>query len=584
MSGSSPWGALPWGALDDSTVVATAGGSAAERIAEARGALFLAVEVEFYTPGLAEPQALPWGAAPWGAVGPDAAPLESPITLRASDRGYVTLPADPPGLVVYPPILAEAVEIDRALALAPDGAGAGAAWGAVRLVNDDGALDALFTAANVDGRAVRVRAGRKIPQPHGYESDPSYSDTTEVFAGIGAGLALEDRGLRVELRDAGYWLERLVDGDAYAGTGGLEGNETLAGKRKPRVRGGTLAAPVRNVRPVLVDPAALIYQWTDAGGDLVTLYERGLDGGITDAGDVADLYSGSTPAGQYRTDAPRGLFQLGSTPAGEITVDCTGDFPSGEVATDAAAIALRVLLEDASVPAQWIDDGAFIGLSAARPWAAGFALDLDEPLDSVQVVGRLLGSIGARLVPRRTGRLSCVVLDVPAPGARPAYAYTAANVVACAHRRLPQPLDPPPARLRVGYARNHTVQTSDIAPTVTAARRQVLAEPVQVVSAAAAAVLNAWRRPSDPAVVETDLLDEADAQTLVDALADLWCTASGRRLWEVTVPIAFALRHEIGAAVSLTYPLAGLSAGALGRVVGERLRWAEGLATLQVLT
>jgi hypothetical protein len=556
----------------------------ADTLAAGTGPLFLAAEIELYQPGgTSTPEGLPWGVAAWGALSIQAEPAESTDTLRASDTGWVTLPGDAPGQVVYPPRLLGAFELDRQIALPPAGAGAGAAWGALRLANTDGALDAVFAARNADGRPIRVRIGRKAPLAHGYAADPAWADTVEVFAGLGAGFALEDDALRIELRDASLFLERRGTGDTYSGAGGLNGNSALQGKRRPRTRGGTTDAPVRNVAPTLVDPAALIYQYTDAAGTIVALYEGGLAGDITAAGNVSDLYSGSTPAGQYRTDNARGLFQLGSTPARQITLDCTGAFPSGATASTAAAIAKAVLLEDAAVPSIWVDGGAFDAVDTARPWLAGFHLGLDQPLDTVEVVGRLLGSVGARMLPLRTGALSSVLLALPETGATPAYAYTTAEIVACSQRRQPAPLDPPPYRIRVGYARNHSVQTSDIAPTVDATRRQLIAEPWQVAAAASVDVLAAWRLPSDPDVLDSDLLGAGDAQALADALAALWCVPTPRRVWDVTLPLPLALRHSVGAVLRLTYPVPGLSGGALVLVVGEQLRVADGLVTIQVL-
>lgn len=559
--------------------------SVADDIAAGTGPLFLAASVELYQPGtLTVPQGQPWATLPWGTLTALAQPVESTDTLRASDAGWVTRPADPPGQVAFPPILLGSFELDRQIALAPDGAGAGAAWGALRLANPAGTLDAIFTGRNVDGRAISLRIGRKAVLAHGYAADPAWAETMEVFAGLGAGLAMEEAALRVELRDAGYWLERRGGGETYSGAGGLAGTDALKGKRKPRVRGGTNANPVRNVAPVLVDPAALIYQYTDAAGTVVALYEGGLAGGITFSANVTNLYAGATPAGQYRTDNAKGLFQLGSTPARQITVDCTGAFPDATTPSSAALIAREVLLQDAAVPSAYVDSAAFTAVDAAAAWTAGFHLGLDQQLDAVEIVGRLLGAIGARLVPLRNGKLSAVLLRAPAVGATPAYAYDAGQVIACLPRRLSAPLDPPPYRFRVGFARNHTAQTSDIAPTVTAARRQVIAEPWQVAAASSADVLAAWRLPSDPDVLDSDLLAPADAQALADVLVALWSTVTPRRVYDVTVPLPLVLRHGVGDLVRVAFPVAGLAGGALGLVVGEQLRGGDGTATFQVLT
>jgi hypothetical protein len=556
----------------------------ADDLAAGSGPLFLAAEIVVFQPGSATvPTGDAWGAFAWGTLTNAEDPLESTDTLRVSDTGYVTLEADTPSAAAYQPILAGAFEIDRAVALPPDAAGAGAAWGALRLINHRGALDAVFAGRNIDGRAITVRMGRKERLAHGYAADPSYDDLVQVFGGFGTGMVLEDGILRVELRDAGYWLERPAGGDTYGGAGGLDGNATLKGKRKPRTRGGTSGDPVRNVPAVLVDPAALIYQYTDAAGTVVTLYERGLSGGITFSANTTDLYTGSTPAGQYRTDNSKGLFQLGSSPVGQITVDCTGAFPDASTPTTAAAIAEEVLIQDAAIPSGSVDSAAFAAVDTARAWTAGFHLRLDEPLDGIDVAGRLLASIGARLVPLRTGEISAMLLAAPEPGTAAAYAYTEAQIVACTQRRLGPPLDPPPYRVRVGHQRNHTIQTSDVGSTVTDARRALIAEPWQVAAASSAAVLAAWRIPSDPALLDSDLLDAAEAEDLAEALRDLWCSATPRRVWDVTLPLPLALRHDIGDVLHLTYGVPGLATGALVLVVGEQIRAGDGVAIIQVL-
>lgn len=48
------------------------------------------------------------------------------------------------------------------------------------------------------------------------------------------------------------------------------------------------------------------------------------------------------------------------------------------------------------------------------------------------------------------------------------------------------------------------------------------------------------------------------------------------------MPLAYALRHDIGEAIGVTYP-GELAGSAVGRLVGKQLRTADNLATLQVL-
>jgi hypothetical protein len=127
------------------------------------GPLFLAAEVEIYQPG-GTATAAPgeaWGVLATATLTRQPEPLADSTTLRASDLGWVTRATDPAGIQAYAPILTSGVEIDRQMDLAPGGQGAAAGWGALRFANEAGALTALALSRNADGRAVRLRIGRK---------------------------------------------------------------------------------------------------------------------------------------------------------------------------------------------------------------------------------------------------------------------------------------------------------------------------------------------------------------------------------------------------------------------------------------
>src|SRR4051794_27060122 len=112
----------------------------AYRLAEDSGPVVLIAELDAYRPGST---ATILGEA--ALVLPALALTTTPITLddyatvRASDAGYVTRSTDPAGVQAYPPILSSGLEIDRQMDLAPNGAGAAAGWGSIRLA-DDGSL------------------------------------------------------------------------------------------------------------------------------------------------------------------------------------------------------------------------------------------------------------------------------------------------------------------------------------------------------------------------------------------------------------------------------------------------------------
>lgn len=547
------------------------------------GAPFHLAEIDLARPALAAPATDPGIATrPRLALARYASRAAATETLRVSDLGYRTPVGDPAGLLVYPPRLEQAFAVDRTLALAPDQPGVAYAVGSIRILNADRALDHL-AAGSLDARAFRILAGTKgWDAARAIETDPAMASLETLFAGIPFPPRLAEGVVEIPLRDAGYWLERPLQQDVYLGTGGLDGTADMAGRPKPKLRGGSVANPVRFIAPVLVDPTRRIYQYSDAQAQIVTLYEGGLAGNIAHAGDVADLTAGSVAGGFYRTDNARGLFQLGAEPARPILLDAVGRFPSGTLASTAAEIIRRILLEDCQLAAGLVDTAAFTALDAACPWTAGCYWDGQDAVDAASALSDLLRGLGAKLVPTRAGTLRPLALRAPAAGEAVAASYGTETIVEAVPVPLPDGLSPPPIRAIIGHGRTWTVQVADLAPTVVSATRQRLAAQWQYAAQAAPAeTLATYIRPNAGTLVETALLDAADAAALAAAQAALWCVP--RALHAVTLPVEVARRHDLGALLRVTFPVAGLSGGATGRIVGEQLRDRDAGATLLLL-
>lgn len=578
MSGRRPLGTGPRG----TAAALPAGLPPAVAPANASAPLFYAVEIETYRPGSAA-VAYDFGHAvrPRGTLAKAAQRAENTDIVRASDLGYRTAARDPGGPRVYPPVLDTAFELDAEMPLAPSEGGAGFGWGSIRLANADRRFDAVAAAQNSDGRPVRILAGRKRLDPaRGIYTDPDSAQLAPVAALVAAPWLLDDQALTVPLRDATYFLEGAIRGPLYAGTGGLEGTSALAGQPKPRVRGGTAAAPVQNVSPVLVDPAALIYQYTDGPGSVVTLYEGADGSNIPYDGDVPNIYAGTAPAaGRYRTCNAKGVLQLGGKPVRQITLDCTGAFPGAGAVSALPMLAYHLMAEDLGVPGAALDLGAFQGAAAAYPYPAG--LVLQDGADGAALLGTLLGGMGAKLIPSPAGRLRPFVLRAIPVGARPAATLGPAEVVSLTPSALPAALSPPTYRWRVGYRHSWTVQTSDLSPSSTAARRQQIAQSDALATWIDASLLAAWRRPNDPAPLTGALLAAADAQAVANGLGALWGVR--RRLYRAVVPLPVGLPRALGDVVTLAWPMDDLGPGRLGQIVGVSLRSYDSTVTLTVL-
>ena len=534
--------------------------------------MFFAVEIDAYRPGASEstpPVADAWGALPWAALSLDVIQIEAATTLRASDAGYRSRPSDG-AVTVFPPYLQGAFSIDRRVNLDPSTSAAAAGWGSVQLDNSAGRYDDLAATFNCDGRGVRVLIGAKqFDQARGLYLDPPRAALSTVFAGVATPWFAGDTTLDVPIRDASYWLERPAQSALYAGTGGLDGTADLKGLPRPKTRG-----VARNVTPVLVDPVRLIYQWTDGPGKLLVVYEGGATG-ITFQSNVSSLYIGSTAPGQYRTDEARGLFQLGSSPVRAITVDVSG----GPVGT-AAAVALDLLTSDLGLPPELVDVASFAAVDAVAPYRVGFYTGSAQS-DGARLAGDVLASIGARLIPARDGRLRAILLRAIADTAPGAATLHRGNAVSLTPRAIGAPLDPPPFRWQVGYARAWTVQTSDLNGSITPDRKAFVAADSRFAVWASTDVLQAYRRPNDPPQLRTLLADEGAALVIANSLGDLWGVR--RRLYDVVVPVMVGLPLDLGSVVRLDWPADNLRGGRAGQVVGEQFRAGDATMTFQVL-
>lgn len=536
--------------------------------------IFYAIEVSIAQPSTTGGgYSLGWGTTSWGALTRTPAVVGSTATLRASDVGYRTLPTDPSGPIAYPPTVSEALSVTRAVSLDPARSNVAASWGAILLAND-GTYDAIVSGWNVSSRATKVFYGSKtLDTTRNLFLDPAYATLTPAFVGLATPWFLTDTQLQIPLRDATYWLEAPVQPTAYLGTGTYEGTAAMTGTLKPRVRG-----TVYNIAPVLIDPVNLIYQYTDAAGTVAALYEGGATN-ITFSTNTTNLYAGSTPAGQYRTDNSRGMFQLGSSPVGAITLDATGNFPIAGFKSVAADIARYILSEDMAIPAANLNTASFTTAASTYNYAAGIYMDGSQVVSGVDAVDALLSAFGAALYPARDGTLR--VFALRAPTGSTVASYTTANTVSVTPRPLPATVSPPAYRVRVAYQHNYTVQTSGLLGAATATRKQFIAAPDRYAAASSNAVLAAYARPNDVGPVGGALTSSTDAQAVANGMIALW--GARRRLYDVVVPMADGLARDFGDIVSIVWPLDDLANGQTGVIVGDSFRSSDATLTLTVL-
>lgn len=414
--------------------------------------------------------------------------------------------------------------------------------------------------------AVTTRDMERLYTARNIWTTPALASLETVFAGLaGMWFAGDDR-VTVPIRDVSYWLDKLIQSDVYAGTGTYGGTAELAGTTIPKTRGN-----VFNISPVLIDPTNLIYQYSDAAGTVQALYERGAEV-ITFDADTTDLYSGSTTPGEYRTDNSRGLFQLGSPPVGQITIDATGEFPVAGSHFALGNIARYLMREEAGMPADFVDETAIGSIVTDYPYTGGIYIGPGSQMTGRQAVAYVLSSMGAKLTVGRNGKAVPMVLRASSLTATPVLALGEHNTIAVRASTLPSSLSPPPYRTRVSYQHNYTVQ-QDISELATSTQREFIQQSDRYATSLNAATLASFRRPNDLAPFGGALDDAADADDVAQGINDLWSVH--RRLYVVTVPMEIGIGLDIGNTVILTWPTSFLRLGQRGMIVQEQFRSQE---------
>lgn len=414
--------------------------------------------------------------------------------------------------------------------------------------------------------AVTSRDMERLYTARGIWTSPALADLVPVFTGLAGTWTATDAGVTIPIRDISYWLDRPILSAQYGGTGTYDGTADMTGMFKPKLRGKAY-----NIIPVLIDPTNQIYQYNDAAGTVVALYERGSTS-ITFQANTADLYTGTTNPGQYRTDNSRGLFQLGSAPVGQITITATGQFPTAGNKTVLADIARYLMTEDAATPTALVDTADFATAATDYPYDGGIYIGPDSGVSARDAVAWCLMSFGAKLITGRNGKARCLALRAATISETPTAAIGEYNAISVRPVNLPSALSPPPYRIRTAYQRNYTVQT-DLAALATDAHREFVSKADRYAAASSTAILAAYRRPNDLPPFGGGLDDVTDAQAVADDLAALWC--ANRSLYTVTVPVEVGLGLDIGNTILLTWPTAFLRLGQRGVIVQEQFRSQE---------
>lgn len=482
--------------------------------------------------------------------------LQSVITARYADRGFLSRETDTPASALYEARLLSDVDIGQSVADAlAVGGKVALTVSELELWNGDAVFDAAAAEGRMDGRMVRISTA---PVSNRAASDwgGSLASASSVWQGRVARLDALGLRARLALSDITDRFATVLQTNLYDGAGGAGGSSDLKGRPKPVSLGSRF-----NATPVYVGLVDLgfgslpTYQtnWRAVmGHDVVRI--RGV---------VQSAVAGIPSIGEFVDVPASGCFQLGSTADGPVTCDVRGDAPAGAYSRN-LSVALRVLLQ-ALGPA--LADTEFDSwtwfkvqqlLSAEIGWGIGA-----ETISADDAVAQLLSSVGAWMWGSRQGQVKIAVLN--APEASPDFVLTQGDILDCQPGALPASLQPAPQVVEVMAAKNWT-PLDDIAGSVTGAERSALISEgsfERALSSTIAARSTRSRTLSLPGLYRNAADAQARAQELKSFLERglrVYTIATDRYLGQV----------ELGMTGQVTYPYFGLAGGWSGIVVGWR--------------
>ena len=457
-------------------------------------------------------------------------------------RGWVTRPSDTPAGVHVAPRLMSGGFFRREM-FAGDGlfGAVRSGWGEFVIANADGkwlgAVDHEGTQYGWDGQAFALWAG---------EEDGDFpADFTQVGAGSIRSVKLGLQTASVVIRDDMDRLNKPVLTRTFLGTGGLEGDSTLAGKRAPRAFGDNLPLPC-----TLVDAPRQIYHVCD-GVSATPASAVAFDGGVSLTmgavyASTADLIATAPAAGQARFYGAGPCYvRLGSAPAYDVS--CA---PSQVRITAGSAVWLPTLAADAGVSAS----GSVISVEDYLP--------IDSSDTYLQVMARQCKAEPSWFGFDALGNFQAGTISDPAGGS-PVTTLRASQILEI-ERTAPPGLDVPVWRVQTKGRRNWMAGRTLAGAAADYMRREWY-------SGAAA---------SDTAVqtvhaLAGDMSIESSRYSASGAADFLALHKLDRDFLRVRVPMSASMLSAIDLAdcVEVVYPRFGMSAGKQFLVVGIDAQW-----------
>lgn len=367
-------------------------------------------------------------------------------TLYYSTRGYTSLPTDTPANQFYDNRVVQAGNYEQSMFQPGKTSGISqVGFGEVRLANSDGALDHLIDYGS-DGRIIVF----KIITALGILLLPACSMEQPEF---------NNSEITVRIKDPQMVFNAPIQPTKYLGNNalplGIEGADDIKGKPKPLSFG-----KVFNVTPALVNTSMLIYQVHESTATVPAAYDKGVE--LLQGADYADqvaMEAVSPQPGEYRVCPTLGCFRLGASPVGQVTADVIEGATSAD--RTAAQVAKRIAAR--VISAGDISTADVTALDSANSAEVGIYINAESTV--LSALDQVLGSVGAwyGFAADRNLRMQQFTAPVGPPDVTLGpNDFRSLDRIASndAGRGVPT------WRVNLNYAKNYTVQTSDLAGVI----------------------------------------------------------------------------------------------------------------------
>ncbi|HEV7415141.1 MAG TPA: hypothetical protein VGN98_03230, partial [Tianweitania sediminis] len=295
---------------------------------------------------------------------------------------------------------------------------------------------------------------------------------------------------------------------------------------------------------------------------------------------VTALRTASILSGRYSTARNFGLIRTSQAPVGELTVD-----PVENATRTAAATAGRVLQRAGLVSGVDFLPADIAALDALNAAEVGYWVGTSETT-ALQVVSDILNSIGAAIVPDRTGVFRMFRLDDPS-AKTPLMTLSEDEILEPGTRGVErlatgdQGKGVPAWQVTVNYAQNYTVmRKADLDQVNTPAAFKTFAQEEWRKAVAKDEAVKARHLLATELTFNTWLMTEAAAQA--EANRRLALHSVGRDRFKVPVKSRFVEAVDIGSIVALQMNRFGLQAGKSFAVIGIAENFQTGITTLDL--